>query len=420
MALDDAGSVPEATAILGRKEHRGPIMVASVDQLDALLRPSGQRLLASLPPGVLSGGEALRLGTALRREYPAELVAAALTLHALRVLAAPKFSRAAEMYLTRDGLEQASGEIVARHRVDRFVAAEKIADLCCGIGGDLIALVERGGEAVIAVDQNELHLRMATLNAAAYGVAERVEPLLGRVQDIDLRGISAAFIDPTRRAAGRRLGAASEPPLNWCFGLSERIGCVAVKAAPGLALEVVPAGWEIEFVAVGRELKEALLWSPAFASVERRATVLPGGDELVSGGRETVPMALPGAYLLDPNPAVTRAGLVEALAVRLNAWKIDERIAFLSSDAPMRTPFGRSLRIVESMPWHLKRIGERLRKMDVGAVDIRRRGLAGDVEEVRRRLRLAGRRRVTLAMTRMRDQPWCLVCQDLDEDDRAV
>ena len=52
-----------------------------------------------------------------------------------------------------------------------------------------------------------------------------------------------------------------------------------------------------------------------------------------------VAVAPPGPFLLDPNPAVTRAGLVEELARPLAAWKIDERIAFLCTDTAVRTPF---------------------------------------------------------------------------------
>src|SRR6185437_3420062 len=87
-----------------------------------------------------------------------------------------------------------------------------------------------------------------------------------------------------------------------------------------------------------------------------------------------------GAYLFDPNPAVTRAGLVAELASQLRAWQIDPMIAFLSSDEPTLTPFARTLRVVESAPWHEKRFAARLSELGIGAADIRRRGLAGDVD----------------------------------------
>jgi hypothetical protein len=124
-----------------------------------------------------------------------------------------------------------------------------------------------------------------------------------------------------------------------------------------------------------------------------------------------VPVLPPGRFLYDPSPAVTRAGLVQDLAVLINAWKIDDQIAFLSSEAPVRTPFARLLEIIDSAPWDQKRLPARLRALDVGAADIRRRGLAGDVDRLHRQLKLSGSRRVTLVMTRVSNQPWALICQ---------
>lgn len=123
-------------------------------------------------------------------------------------------------------------------------------------------------------------------------------------------------------------------------------------------------------------------------------------------------MTEPGTYLLDPNPAVTRAGLVSELARRTATSKIDPRIAFLTGDDPVRTPFGRTLQVIDSAPWNQKRLPQRLRELDVGPVDVRRRGLAGDVDALVKKLRPDGARRATLVMTRARDRPWALVCVD--------
>ena len=378
------------------------------------MEPNGQELLARIAALDPRSDELLNLGTKLRRDYAADFVAAALTLHELRGRAEKKFSRAGEMYFTRAGYEQSSSEVAARHRALRFRGYARIADLCTGIGGDLIALAAVAP--VLAVDRDPLHLRIACANAEVYGVGEVVTGLVADVQAVDLTGIDAVFIDPARREGDRRLGSSlTEPPLDWCFGLAEQVAAVGIKAAPGIDHDLVPAGWEIEFVADGRDLKESVLWSPAMATTPRRATLLPGGETLVSVPGDEVEIREPGAYLLDPNPAVTRASLVEDLARTIDAWKIDEQIAFLSTDHAVSTPFARTLRIAASVPWNVKQISARLRELDVGAVDIRRRGLAGDVEDLRKRFKLKGTKRATVAMTRVRDAPWCFICFEIDE-----
>jgi hypothetical protein len=379
----------------------------------ALAAPDGRTLMQTLAAERVTDENTLRLTDRLRARHPAALVADGLTLQRLGDRAATKFSRAQHMILTRDGVEQASGEVVARHRAARLATGGPVADLCCGIGGDLVALAAHGP--VLGVDRDRLHAWMAAYNAEVYGVGDRVRTEVADVRAIDLAAMAAVFVDPARRTERGRTRD-GEPPLSWCFGLAARVPRVAVKAAPGLERAAVPPGWEVEFVAVGNDLKEAVLWAPAAAEAATRATILAAGARhtLVPAPGDDVAVGEPGEYLLDPNPAVTRAGLVAELAREVGAWKIDERIAFLAADAPVTTPFARTLRVLDSGPWREKELAARLRALDVGAVDVRRRGLAGDVDVLRRRLALRGSRRVTLMMTRARNRPWALVCADLD------
>ena len=192
---------------------------------------------------------------------------------------------------------------------------------------------------MIGIDADLTSLEFARHNAAACAPGADVALVCADVSQLPLTGLGAVFIDPARRDGQRRLPPGQyRPPLAWCLRLADAIPLVGIKAAPGLDRDVVPPGWETEFVAVGRELKEALLWSPALATAgtATRATVLPTGDSLISsvtdpaGPVPPVPLAPPGEYLLDPSPAVTRAGLVADLARSLGAWQIDPMIAFLS------------------------------------------------------------------------------------------
>ena len=105
----------------------------------------------------------LGLQARLRKVYPNELVRAALSLHELRHKAKGKFSRAAAMWFDRKGLEQSTSEAIARHKAQRFEGP--VWDLCCGIGGDAIALAERCD--VTAVDLNTTTCLRAEWNAEA-------------------------------------------------------------------------------------------------------------------------------------------------------------------------------------------------------------------------------------------------------------
>ncbi len=419
-----------------------------------LLTSVGQELLDRLAGEDVSAERALALSASLRAEYPADLVAAALTQQALRAAARAKFGLADRMLFTRAGLEQASSDLTGRHAVARFAGSRRVADLCCGIGGNLVALAASGPAAggasrraggvprimddsqpttrkvirdheryVVGIDADPLSVVFARYNVSVCAPTARVAVVRADVTQLALGGFDAVFIDPARREGQRRLGAGQcRPALEWCLRLIGTVPRVGIKAAPGIRRERVPAGWETEFVAVGRELKEALLWSPDLAAggVTSRATILPAGHTLTAAvtaaGRPPVPLAAPGAYLLDPSPAVTRAGLVAELAHRLAAWQIDPMIAFMSSDDPLRTPFARTLRVLESAPWHEKQFARRLRELGIGSADIRRRGLAGDVAQIHRRLGLAGPGAATIVLTRVRDRPWGLICNPIQDE----
>ena len=361
-------------------------------------------------PDLLDAASAddLRQAERLRAVWSPDLVAAAGEQAELRARATTKFTRAADMLLTRAGLEQASGETAAQHRAARFAGADgMVIDLCCGIGGDLVALSAVAD--VTGVDVDEVHAVCARHNAGVYDADAAV--VVADVQDVRVHSAAAVFADPARRRGDRRGGYA--PPLEWCLGMPARR--VAVKTAPGLDRRLVPSGWETEFVAEGRDLKEAVLWSPSWATARARGTVLPAGVSLTADpGTAAAEVRPPGAYLLDPSPAVTRAGAVADLAAAVGAWQVDARIAFLSADTAAATPFGRWWRVEASLPFGVKPLAAELRRLDVGSIDIRRRGLAGDVDDLRRRLRPQGARRATVVITRVVDRPWSFVCTAVD------
>ena len=184
-----------------------------------LLRgPAGALLLSRLATeGPLDDAAALRLGTALRREHPADLVAAAITMSRLRERGRAKFGAAAEgMWFTPDGLEQATHPAVAAHRARRIAATvgggAGVLDLCCGIGSDLLAL-GAAGLAPVGVDLDPLTAAVAAANTGA-----PVECADATTRDRPETGV---FIDPARRAARGRVfdPAAYRPPWDFVLGL---------------------------------------------------------------------------------------------------------------------------------------------------------------------------------------------------------
>lgn len=389
--------------------------------LGELAAPEGRRLLAETEAVMGRGEEEWRVQEILRRQYPPDLCRAAVETVRLRHRAREKFPAWADrMYFDREGLEMASRWETARYRASRFEGCETVGDLCCGIGGDALALAE--GRRVWAVDVSRVRLHLARLNAEVLGVGDRIGLAQCDARCLRPRA-DALFADPSRRAGGRRVrgAAAYEPPLSALLELRSAVPGLAVKVAPGIPEEDLPPDCEVEFISSGRQCREAVLYFPPLARGRRRATLLPGGHSLEEPETAaTAPVAPPGRYLYDPDPAVVRAHLIDALAVRLGAWKLDARIAYLSGDAPAKTPFARSYRVLDRQPYHLRRLRQYLIEARFWPEEIKKRRFPIQPEEFRRLLDMPpggrgeeGTTAVTLVLTRIAERLTVLICQVL-------
>ncbi|BAJ28923.1 MULTISPECIES: class I SAM-dependent methyltransferase [Kitasatospora] len=385
-----------------------------IESFRALLTEQGQALLAELR-GFTAAGE-LALATRLRREHPAELVRAAFEQARLRQRAEAKFGAdAASMYFTRDGVEQATRRSVAEWRAGRFAAlgVRRLADLCCGIGGDAIALA-RAGIAVLAVDRDELTCEVARANAAALGVAKLVEVRRADVADVDTAGFDAVFTDPARRTSQGRVfdPEAYSPPLSWAVEAARGARFGALKVAPGIPHELVPEGAEAEWVSDRGEVKEAVLWFGTAAAEPYRATLLPGPHSLSGGALPAPPVGPVGRYLYEPDGAVIRGRMVAEVVTAVDGRLIDPMIAYVTSDVLRPTPYAQAYELTDVLPFQVKRLKALVKERRIGTVVIKKRGVSSVVpEELRRQLKPAGPNAVTVIVARTAAGPLMMLGQ---------
>jgi SAM-dependent methyltransferase len=380
----------------------------------ALLTSDGQTLLAGLREH--DPVDDLAVATQLRRSYDAGLVSAVLGQARLRQRAVAKFGAAdaRRMYFTPDGVEQATRGSVAAHRAERFRAlgVGRVLDLCGGIGGDALALARAGIE-VLAVDRDPLTCAVARANAEALGLADRIEVRCADVTATDTTGFDAVFADPARRTGrGRTFDPeAYSPPLSWALGAARTAPFAAVKVAPGIPHEAVPADAEAEWVSDRGDVKEAALWFGT-APGTVRATLLPGGGTLTGCGPLPDPRVRPvGRFLYEPDGAVIRAHLVAAVAEGLDGGLIDPTIAYVTADEPRPTPYATAYEIGDVLPFNLKRLKALLRERGVGVLTVKKRGSAVEPEEVRRRVKPQGPHAATVFLTRVAGAPSMLIGQ---------
>ena len=418
-----------ASRVGGPRSRRWHDALVEPETFARLLAPPGQALVArAVRAYAETGGDPVRAGDVLRRGAGAvepALAAAAMSQAALRTRARAKFGVDAErMWFTSEGLEQATRRPVADHRaarVSRWLAASRagrspgtVLDAGCGIGGDLVALA-RAGAVAAGIDLDPLRVAVAEANLRALGLPGAV-----RVADattLDVTPFDLVFADPARRTArGRTFDPdAYVPPWSWLERLLTRPACA--KVAPGIPHERLPPGVEAEWVSLDGEVKEAVLWSPQLAVADRRATVARGAGlatltEADDPGQGEV--RAPGRYLHEPDGAVIRAGLVTAVAARVEGWLVDEHIAYVSSDAAATTPFARTFEVLETLPYQEKQLRAALRSRGVGRLTIKKRGVAVVPEQLRTRLALRGDAEATLVLTRVAGKGTALLVRPVE------
>jgi hypothetical protein len=298
---------------------------------------------------------------------------------------------------TDEALQQATVAAVALHRASRL-AGLVVHDATCSIGTEVAALC---GSAVRAVgsDIDPVRLAMARHNLGATADLCRADALRPVTRD------ATVVVDPARRSNGRRRFS----PRDYKPGLDQLLNLfrgrnLVVKCAPGIDFDQVSRigfDGEIEVTSYRGSVREACLWSAGLAGpgVRRRASILDSGEQITDSEPDDCPVRPAGRWIVDPDGAVVRAGLVRHYGARHGLWQLDPDIAYLSGDR--LPPAVRGFEVLEQLAFDERRLRQALSALDCGALEILVRGVQLDPDVLRRRLRLRGSRPLSVVIARI-------------------
>ena len=359
----------------------------------ALATPEGASLLARL--GLRDESPTAAEIARLRGSHAPEVVSVAIELSLARARARTKFgARADRMWADRPGMEMASSAAVAAWKAARFhrAGAASIDDLCCGIGGDLMAF------AAVAPAVG------ADLDAARAWMAGRNSGAPTRVADVvaDPGDASHAHVDPARRSSGGTRawrGEDLDPPLSAVGAMIAHRRGAAIKLGPGFDLDANALGvpFEREFIAEGWQLVQQVAWTGDLSDGEgaSRATRVDLGCSLAGEPRADLPSAVrPGRTLFVPHPALERARLVAHACAALEAGELAPGLGILTGDRHTMpdayAPWFEAWEVIEAMPARERDLARWIAQRGGGIVTVRTRGGACDPDRWQAALRGAG------------------------------
>ncbi len=386
-----------------------PVLAGDAEADRWLCRAAGQaELLGLITQLPLSANRLARLRNELGQPRAARLLQAAEQAVAARAKLLPDAAEGSGCsggsaqrlpLVTSRALQQASDWQLAAYKASQFPPQVAVVDLCCGVGGDAIALSHRGP--LLAVDRDPQMCRYAAHNLSQWGGAVAAV-LCEAAEDLQLPNNIWLHLDPDRRPQQRRTSAVehSSPDAETIAKLIERVSGAALKLAPAAT---IPATWPQpqvrEWISRGGSCRQQVAWFlPTKQPAMLRATcLLPSGQPesftIATEQAEQTGCSLvdqPQLWMFDFDPAIRAAGLSDAFAESLGLAAISSPAGFFTAEQPAAgmqfSALVRGFRTCWRGPMDVKKIKQQLGQMRVARLEIKVRGIDLKPEQLRPKL----------------------------------
>jgi len=387
-----------------------------IDEYQWLVSPEAERWLEIA--AAADEKSLVKTTLALRKELGTTRTHLVVAQAELRRRASIKFPDARRMFFTRQLLEQATDAQIAGYKAQRWPAAERVADLCCGIGGDLMALADRGP--VTGVDRDPVAVVLAAANCGLSG-STSAQIQCADACDQNIAYYAAWHVDPDRRVEGKRRTRIEchEPDLDAIEHLLAQNGHAALKLAPAARL---PERWieaaELEWIGNRGECRQQMVWFQGLAREpgKRSATVFVAGTNDPRTIRGDAGLEIPvadnlGRYIFEPHAAVLAADLAGVLASQHALQCVSLGIPYMTGDQIIPDPALACFEVSEVLPLDPKHLREAIRQRAIGRLEVKKRGVKIDPEEVRRQIHPRGDNQATLIITPVRKKIAAILAQ---------
>ena len=312
------------------------------------------------------------------------------------------------LYPKKVSMEQCSSSQTADYKAS-IVEGESFADFSGGFGVDTVALARKFGKGWYVEPQEELcelfqhNCKVLDINNVNI-VNSTMEEHLDTIGPVD-----TIYLDPSRRDThGRRVVSLADCTPNlpeWKSALLERCNILMVKLSPMIDIfqtfRDLPETYAVHVVAVEGECKEVVFlltrrdapWhvsttDPTIIAVDINKIATTRVETTLQTERTTPPRIATelGAYLYEPNAAVMKAGIFNALSQQFKIEKLAKNTNLFTADELHEDFPGRIFRIEAVHEFHPRKTAKELSHLANASIAVRNFPLTA--EELRKTLKI--------------------------------
>ena len=312
------------------------------------------------------------------------------------------------LYPKKVSMEQCSSSQTAEYKAS-FVEGASFADFSGGFGVDTVAFAKKFAKGWYVEPQEEL-CELFQHNCKVLDI-NNVDIINGTMEDnlASIEHMDMIYLDPSRRDThGRRVVSLTDCTpnlLEWKSALLERCNILMVKMSPMIdifqTLRDLPETYAVHVVAVEGECKEVLFllsrrdapWhvsttSPTILAVDINKTATSCVETTLETERTTPPHIATelGTFLYEPNAAVMKAGIFNALSEQFQIAKLAKNTNLFTSNELHEIFPGRVFTIEAVHEFHPRKTAKELSHLESASIAVRNFPLTA--EELRKTLKI--------------------------------
>jgi hypothetical protein len=300
-----------------------------------------------------------------------------------------------DLICDRLAFEQATAKDISEYKAKMWQSGAKIADLCCGMGGDSFWLPS--GIAASGVDIAPERIFMFNENMKRLKLPHRA--ILQNA--LEASGGDFFCIDPARREG-------LNPSFESILELSKKFCGGMVKLPPAFPENEIPKENNILYLGDANDCRECLMLTGVFGKEIIKAVALCENEtfEWQCEKNELQNISLEakkiGNFILEPIPVLVRSHLFLSEAKKCGFWQIDSTLAYLScEELPLVHKGFAAYKVIEQSSLSTNNVKAMLKKHGIGKLTLKKRGVEVVPETEIRRLSPKGEKEGVLFYTRV-------------------